>query len=76
MDAGEFFEGFLLGALIGAAVTLLVAPQSGEATQNAIRQRVKLVIDEGKRAAAERRAELEAEFAQARQTPPPLPPAV
>lgn len=69
MDAGEFFEGFLVGALVGAAVALLLTPQSGEATQNAIRQRVKLVIDEGKRAAAERRAELEAEFAQARQAP-------
>jgi gas vesicle protein len=70
MDAGKFFEGFLWGALVGAAVTLLTTPQSGEATQEAIRQRVKLVIDEGKRAAAERRAELEAEFAQARQSPP------
>ena len=70
MDAGKFFEGFMLGALLGAAVTLLTTPQSGEMTQEAIRQRVKLVMDEGKRAAAERRAELEAEFAQARQTPP------
>ena len=70
MDAGKFVEGFLLGALVGAAVTLLTTPQSGEMTQEAIRQRVKMVMDEGKRAAAERRAELEAEFAQARQTPP------
>jgi gas vesicle protein len=70
MDAGRFFEGFLLGALIGAGITLLSTPQSGEATKGAIRQRVRLVIDEGKRAAAERRAELEAEFAMARQTPP------
>jgi gas vesicle protein len=69
MDAGKFFEGLLLGALTGAAVTLLTAPQSGEATKNAIQQRVKLVMDEGKRAAADRRAELEAQFAQARQSP-------
>jgi gas vesicle protein len=69
MDAGKFFEGLLLGALTGAAVTLLTAPQSGEATKGAIQQRVKLVMDEGKRAAAERRAELEAQFAQARQSP-------
>lgn len=69
MNAGKFFEGFLLGALVGAVAALLTAPQSGEATKGSIQQRVKLVIDEGKRAAAERRAELEAQFAQARQTP-------
>ncbi len=67
MHAGKFFEGLLLGALTGAAVTLLTAPQSGEATKSSIQDRVKLVMDEGKRAAAERRAELEAQFAQARQ---------
>lgn len=69
MNAGKFFEGFLLGALAGAAAALLTAPQSGEATKGSIQQRVKLVMDEGKRAAADRRAELEAQFAQARQTP-------
>lgn len=67
MHAGKFFEGLLLGALTGAAVTLLTAPQSGEVTQASIQERVKLVMDEGKRAAAERRAELESQFAQARQ---------
>jgi gas vesicle protein len=70
MDVGKFFAGLLLGALAGAATTVLTTPQSGEATQNAIKDRVKLVMDEGKRAAAERRAELEAQFEQARQTPP------
>ncbi len=69
MDVGKFFLGLLLGALSGAAATMLTTPQSGETTQNAIRDRVQLVMDEGKRAAAERRAELEAQFAQARQTP-------
>jgi gas vesicle protein len=71
MDAGKFFVGFLFGAASGAMAALMTAPQSGEATQTAIRQRAKLVMDEGKRAAAERRAELEAQFAQARQTPRP-----
>ena len=69
MSAGKFFEGLLLGAPTGAAVTLLSAPQSGEATQNLIRDRTKLVMDEGKRAAAERRAEPEAQLSQARQNP-------
>lgn len=71
MDAGKFFLGFLLGAVSGATAALVTAPQSGEATKSSIRERARLVMDEGKRAAAERRAELEAQFAQARQTPRP-----
>ncbi len=69
MDFGKFLLGLLVGAASGAAAALMLTPQSGEATQNSIRERVQLVMDEGKRAAAERRAELEAQFAQARQTP-------
>ena len=72
MNGGKFFEGLLLGALVGAAVTLLMAPQSGDEAQDAIKQRMNTVVDEGKRAAAERRAELEAQLAQARQTPRPV----
>ena len=68
---GRFLEGLILGALTGAAVVLFTAPQSGSETQETIRQRVNLVLEEGRRAAAERRAELEAQFAQARQTLPP-----
>ncbi|MGE5602968.1 MAG: hypothetical protein ACM30E_07945, partial [Nitrososphaerales archaeon] len=62
---------FFFGGARGATAALMTAPQSGEATKDSIRQRAKLVMDEGKRAAAERRAELEAQFAQARQTPRP-----
>lgn len=68
---GKFLEGLILGALTGAAVVLFTAPQSGSQTQETIRQRVNQVLEEGRRAAAERRAELEAQFAQARQTLPP-----
>lgn len=67
MHSGKFLEGLLLGALTGAAMTLLLAPQSGGDMQESIKQRVNLVVEEGKRAAAERRAELESQFAQARQ---------
>jgi gas vesicle protein len=72
MNGGKFFEGLLFGALAGAALTLLMAPQSGKDTQASIKQRVDFVMDEGKRAAAERRAELEAQFAQARQSTHPV----
>jgi len=68
---GKFLEGLVLGALTGAAIVLFTAPQSGSQTQETIRQRLNMVIEEGRHAAAERRAELEAQFAQARQSLPP-----
>ena len=38
-DFGSFFSGILLGGLIGAAVALLMAPQSGEETRKLIREK-------------------------------------
>jgi gas vesicle protein len=38
-SGGEFFAGFLIGALVGAAVTFLFAPQSGEETRMLIRDK-------------------------------------
>lgn len=35
----EFFTGFLIGGMVGAAVALLFAPQSGEETREMIRER-------------------------------------
>jgi gas vesicle protein len=72
MDGGKFFEGFIVGAVIGAAVALFMAPQSGKQTQNSIQGRVNLVLEDGKRAAAERRAELESQLAQSRSVPRPV----
>jgi gas vesicle protein len=63
----SFVGGFIMGAMIGAAVAVFMAPQSGEEFQKLIRERLDAVAQEGRRAAAERRAELEAQFAQARQ---------
>ncbi len=68
-DAFDFFRGLLLGAVVGGAVALLLAPRSGSETQSLIRNRMDEVIEEGRRAAAERRAELEAQFAEAKRVP-------
>jgi gas vesicle protein len=39
-DSGlEFFAGFVIGGLVGAAVALIMAPQSGEETRAQIRER-------------------------------------
>ncbi len=62
-----FLLGFLLGAAIGAAIATLLAPDSGEATRGQIQGRVQQIIDEGKRAAADRRVELESELDQLKQ---------
>jgi gas vesicle protein len=64
--AVNFLSGLILGAVVGAATGLLLTPQSGQALQEGVRQRLNEVVDEGRRAAAERRAELEAQFAQAK----------
>jgi gas vesicle protein len=65
----SFLTGLLLGALVGAVIVMLVAPQSGDKTQAALRARLNAIIEEGKRAAAERRAELETQFAAAKRAP-------
>jgi gas vesicle protein len=63
----SFLVGFLLGALVGAAIATLLAPEAGEATRGQIQLRMQQVIDEGKRAATDRRAELESQLDQLKQ---------
>ena len=38
-DFGAFLSGFVLGGLVGAAVALLLAPQTGEQTRAVIREK-------------------------------------
>jgi|APHig6443717497_1056834.scaffolds.fasta_scaffold1284860_1 gas vesicle protein len=66
-DVIDFLGGFLLGAAVAGAVGLLLAPQSGADLQRSLRERANLMVEEGRRAAADRRAELEAQFAQSKQ---------
>ncbi len=54
--------GVLAGAAVGAAVATLLAPYSGREMQERIRVRFREVIEEGKRAAIARRAELQAQL--------------
>ncbi|HDQ71308.1 MAG TPA: hypothetical protein ENN19_04320 [Chloroflexi bacterium] len=55
----NFALGALVGALVGSALALLLAPASGVEVQNQVRSRVQDLIEEGRRAAAARRVELE-----------------
>ncbi len=63
----DFVGGLVIGAVIGAGAGLLLAPQSGGDFKRTVRERIDLTLEEGRRAAADRRAELEAQFAQAKQ---------
>lgn len=55
----RFLMGFLIGLVIGAVVVILTTPQSGKDLQQQARSRFDDIVAEGRRAAAERRAELE-----------------
>jgi gas vesicle protein len=47
--------GLVLGALVGAGLTMLFAPQSGAKTRQLIQDRIDAVLEEGRQAAGTRR---------------------
>jgi gas vesicle protein len=61
-----FIRGVVFGALAGSIAGLLLAPESGEILQARLRARYAEAMEEGRRAAVERRAELEAQFSAAK----------
>jgi gas vesicle protein len=58
----RFLMGFVIGLVLGAAAVLLTTPQSGGDLQRRVRSRYEEIIAEGRRARAERLAELQAEY--------------
>ncbi len=64
-----FLRGVLLGAALGGLAGLLLAPKPGDELQSELRQRYDEVMAEGRRAAAQRRAELEKQLAAAKRAP-------
>lgn len=58
----SFLIGAFSGAIVGAVVAILLAPSSGQELQEQMRARVQGLIEEGRRAAAARRAELETQL--------------
>lgn len=66
MKAGPFLSGLFVGALIGAGITLLLAPASGEEMRQRIQSEVERVRSEVSQAASERRSELEQQLAALR----------
>ena len=58
----NFGAGLALGALVGVGFVMLLAPQSGEDTRQAIQEWIQSVLDEGKDAYETRRLELTTQF--------------
>lgn len=58
----NFLVGFLSGVVLGAVAVLLTTPQSGSDFQAEVKNRFDNIVEEGRRAAATRRAELEDQF--------------
>ncbi len=69
MSGNKFFSflgGALVGGLIGAAASLLLAKKPGKDMQADIKREIDSVLEEGRRAAAARRAELERQLSEMR----------
>ncbi len=54
-----FMAGAMCGAIVGAVAALFLAPMSGGEIREQARRRFDEIVEEGKKAADERRAELE-----------------
>ena len=65
-DFGAFVSGFLIGGLVGAAVALLMAPQSGEETRTLIRDKGIEIRDTVEASATEARTRAEEMAKEAR----------
>lgn len=65
-EFGTFLTGFIIGGLVGAAVALITAPQSGEQTRTLIRDKSIELKDKASVTAEEARVKAEATLAEAR----------
>lgn len=55
----NFIFGFLIGAVLGAGIVLLITPQSGQDLQQSTRGKLDSLLAEGRKAFDTRKADLE-----------------
>ena len=60
----RFLAGFFIGLILGAVAVLLMTPQSGSDLTQGARSRFDGLLEEGRKAAAARRQELENRLAE------------
>lgn len=65
----SFLLGTIMGALVGAAVALLIAPSSGDELKARAKERITGIRDEIQEAYQERVSQLEAELENMRKKP-------
>jgi gas vesicle protein len=63
---GSFLNGFIIGALAGAAIALLLTPKSGEELRDELKHEVDDILEEGRQASTQRQRELENQLNQLR----------
>jgi gas vesicle protein len=62
----NFLSGVIIGGLVGATLALLLTPSSGEQWRSQLQERVSRIRADVNQAAANRRADLEAQLAKLR----------
>ena len=67
----SFLAGVMLGSITGSVVALLFAPTSGQDMRSQAQDRYHMIESEVRKAAAERRSELEKQLAELRKPQPP-----
>lgn len=68
----SFIGGLLSGAIVGAAVVILLAPQSGAETRQRVVAKWNEIIDAGRQAVLEQRQALRGEYETAIRIPVPI----
>ena len=68
----SFIGGLLSGALVGAAIVILIAPQSGATTRQSIVDKAHEILDAGREAAEARRKQLREEYEASIRIPLPM----
>ena len=68
----SFIGGLLSGAIVGVAVVILLAPQSGAETRQRIVAKWNEILDAGRQAVLEKRQALRGEYETSIQIPVPI----